>query len=88
MVIRTYIEKNNTIIKDSITNTGNNPIAELWYGGEEIKTGYTRHLLYFGVEDLQARYTNGEFGDLSRVTHTLRMCIVHFLIVIYKHKNY
>ena len=65
MVIRTYIEKNNTIIKNSLANTGNNPIAELWYGGEDItQTDYTRHLLYFGVEDLQDRYNKGELGDL------------------------
>ena len=74
MVIRTYIEKNNTIIKDTLINTGRNPIAELYYGGKSTTTDYTRHLLYFDIEDLQDRYTNGELGDLSQVTHTLRMC--------------
>ena len=78
MVIRTYIEKNNTIIKDSLTNTGRNPIAELWYGGKDTRTDYTRHLVYFDIEDLQTRYTNGELGDLSQVTHTLRMCNTSF----------
>ena len=38
MVIRTYIEKNNTIIKDTTTNTGRNPIAEIWYGGDASKS--------------------------------------------------
>ena len=74
MVIRTYIEKNNTIIKNSEVNTGRNPIAELYYGGQESTTDYTRHLLYFDVEGLQEKYNNGEFGDLSKLTHTLRMC--------------
>ena len=74
MVIRTYIEKNNTIIKDSEVNTGRNPIAEIYYGGFDTKTDYTRHLLYFGVEDLQERYNNGQLGDLSKVTHTLKLC--------------
>jgi len=74
MVIRTYIEKNNTIIKDTIINTGRNPIAEIYYGGKDNQTDYTRHLLYFDIVDLQDRYNNGEFGDLSKVTHTLRMC--------------
>ena len=74
MVIRTYIDKNNTIIKDSETNTGRNPIAELFYGGAEAYADYTRHLLYFDVADLQARYANGELGDLSKITHKLRMC--------------
>tara|TARA_R110000824_G_scaffold373665_6_gene564083 strand:+ start:59 stop:1540 length:1482 start_codon:yes stop_codon:yes gene_type:complete len=74
MVIRTYIDKNNTIIKDTFINTGRNPIAELWYGGKDTRTDYTRHLLYFEIEDLQDRYNKGEFGDLSNVTHTLKMC--------------
>ena len=74
MVIRTYIEKNNTIIKNSEVNTGRNPITELYYGGQESTTDYTRHLLYFDVEGLQEKYNNGEFGDLSKLTHTLRMC--------------
>ena len=34
---------------------------------------YTRHLLYFDISDLQQKYNNGELGDLSNVTHTLRM---------------
>ena len=74
MVTRTYIDKNNTIIKDTIINTGRNPIAELYYGGSETTTNYTRHLLYFDIDTLQTQYTNGELGNLSNVTHTLKMC--------------
>jgi len=74
MVIRNYIEKNNTIIKDTSINTGRNPIAELWYGGKSSTTDYTRHLIYFDILDIQDRYTNGELGNLSNVTHTLKMC--------------
>jgi len=74
MVTRTYIDKNNTIIKDTIINTGRNPIAELYYGGSETTTNYTRHLLYFDIDTLQTQYTNGELGNLSTVTHTLKMC--------------
>jgi hypothetical protein len=73
MVTRTYIDKNNTIIFATLVNTGKNPIAELYYGGKETQSDYTRHLLYFDVSDLQERFNNGELGDLSKVTHTLRM---------------
>jgi len=73
MLIRSYIDKNNTIIKNTQINTGRNPIAELYYGGKDTTTDYTRHLLYFDVTDLQNRYTSGELGDLSKVVHTLRM---------------
>ena len=73
MVTRTYIDKNNTIIFGTLINTGRNPIAELYYGGKENQEDYTRHLLYFDVSDLQEKYNHGELGDLSNVTHTLRM---------------
>lgn len=73
MVYRTYIDKNNTIIFGTSINTGRNPIVELYYGGKETQTDYTRHLLYFDVTDLQEKYNNGELGDLSEVTHILRM---------------
>ncbi len=73
MLIRSYIDKNNTIIKNTQINTGRNPIAELYYGGKGNTTDYTRHLLYFDIVDLQNRYAAGELGDLSKVVHTLRM---------------
>jgi hypothetical protein len=73
MLIRSYIDKNNTIIKNTQINTGRNPIAEIYYGGKDTTADYTRHLLYFDVTDLQNRYTSGELGDLSKVVHTLRM---------------
>lgn len=73
MVYRTYIDKNNTIIFGTQINTGRNPIAELYYGGKETQPDYSRHLLYFDVSELQEKYNNGELGDLSEVTHILRM---------------
>ena len=73
MVYRTYIDKDNTIVYNTLINTGKNPIAELYYGGKENQPDYTRHLIYFDVSDLQTKYSNGELGDLSNVTHTLRM---------------
>ena len=73
MVIRTYIDKDNTIIKDTTINTGRNEIAELYYGGHPTATQYTRHLFYFDVTKLQERYNSGELGDLSNVSHVLRM---------------
>jgi hypothetical protein len=74
MVIRSYIEKNNTLILDSETNTGNNPIAELYYGGSDTTEDYSRHLLYFDIVNLQQQYNDGKLGDLSKVRHTLKMC--------------
>ena len=33
MVVRTFLDKNNTITLDSYNNTGRNPVTELFYGG-------------------------------------------------------
>lgn len=43
MVTRTYIDKINTIVKDSNLNSGINPVAELHYG----KGLYSRMLIHF-----------------------------------------
>jgi len=76
MVLRTYIDRNNTIILDSYTNTGLNPVTELYYGGGTGSTyeqQYTRHLFHFDVSRLQTAYTGGTYPDLTKMTHTLRM---------------
>ena len=33
MVIRTFFDKNNTIVSNLDVNTGLNPVSELFYGG-------------------------------------------------------
>ena len=73
MIIRTYIEKDNTIIGGSEINTGRNPVAELFYGGEGKSNKFSRHLLYFDVQKLKEQYSLGNLGDLSEVVHTLKM---------------
>ena len=74
MLIRTYIDKNNTIIRNTQINTGRNPIAEIYYGGKESITDYTRHLLYFDVTQIyKLDIPLVTLGDLSKVVHTLRM---------------
>lgn len=73
MVIRTYIDKDNTIISNSNLNTGRNPIAEIYYGGEGSQNQFTRHIFHFDVTKLKEQYNLGNLGDLSQVTHTLNM---------------
>ena len=73
MVIRTYIEKDNTLISHSRLNTGLNSITELYYGGEGDKQKYTRHIFYFDVDKLKQEYNKGNLGDLTQVTHILKM---------------
>ena len=73
MVIRTYIDKDNTLIRDSNLNTGRNPVAELFYGGEGTSRSYSRHIFHFDVDRLKNEYALGNLGDLSEVVHTLKM---------------
>jgi hypothetical protein len=73
MVVRTYFDRNTTIIHNSYTNVGLNPIFELFYGGAEAANSYTRLLFQFDETRLKSLYTGGTYTDLSKLKHTLRM---------------
>jgi len=73
MVIRTYFDKNNTIISNSNINTGLNPISELYYGGEETNNQYTRFIFHFDESRLKSLYNDGTYPDLTKLKHTLRL---------------
>jgi hypothetical protein len=73
MVIRTYFDKSNTIISNSIANTGLNPVAELFYGGYDGIEKFSRHLFHFDETRIKELYDNGTFIDLSKLKHTLRL---------------
>ena len=47
MVIRTYFDKNNTMVNNSNVNTGLNPVTELFYGGAIGQQQYSRFLFHF-----------------------------------------
>jgi len=75
MVIRTYFDRNNTLVYNDTTNTGKNPVAELFYGGVWT-TGnplYTRYIFQFDTSRIEAFRANGMYPDLDKLTHTLRM---------------
>jgi len=73
MVIRTYFDKNNTIVSNSTINTGLNPVTELFYGGGIGLERYSRFLFHFDETRLKALYTGNTYTDLSKLKHTLRM---------------
>jgi len=73
MVIRTYFDKNNTIVSNSTVNTGLNPVTELFYGGAIGLEQYSRFLFHFDEARLKALYTGNTYTDLSKLKHTLRM---------------
>jgi hypothetical protein len=73
MVLRTYFDKNNTIISNSIANTGLNPVTELFYGGFDGIEKYSRFIFHFDETRLKNLYDNGTFTDLTKLKHTLRL---------------
>ncbi len=73
MVVRTYFDRNTTIIQQKYTNVGLNPIFELYYGGTGAANSYTRLLFQFDDTRLKDLYSGGTYTDLTKLTHTLRM---------------
>lgn len=68
MIYKTYIEKVNTIIKDSHINTSLNPVSELVYG-----KNITRILLYFDHKKIKEMMEDGTMPDKSKITHRLKI---------------
>ena len=74
MILRTYFDRNNTLVYNRTVNTGKNPVAELFYGGN--KNGgdfFTRYIFQFSVERIEKLINNGMYPDPSKLKHTLKM---------------
>jgi hypothetical protein len=65
---RSYFEKNNTIIKDSVVNTAKNPTTEIFYGGS-----FSKFLFKIDFTDLINKVDNAEYLITSGTTHTLNL---------------
>lgn len=67
MIKHTFLDKCNTIIKDSKYNTGLNPVAELNAGNMT-----SRILIHFNVDDIKRSIDCGEM-NINDLTHILKM---------------
>lgn len=65
---RSYFNKNNTIIKDSLVNTSKNPDTEIFYGN-----GYSKFIFQVDFTELLNKITNGDLIVKSDTKHYLRM---------------
>jgi len=77
-ILRSYIDKNNTITSNSYVNTARNPIVELNFGASDYVVpnyGYTRYIFNLDLELLRQDITTGVIstGCTSAMTHTLQM---------------
>ena len=68
MLTRTYISKQNVIIKDSDINVGINPATEIVYGKNT-----TRLLLYFDTAHIKDMLEKGLMPYRERMTHKLKL---------------
>ena len=77
-ILRSYINKNNTIISNSFVNTGRNPVIELNFGASDVivpNFGYTRFIFDLVLSLLEENIASGVIstGCTSAMTHTLKM---------------
>jgi hypothetical protein len=77
-ITNSYFSRNNTIISNSYTNTGRNPVTELFYGSTVISqypSGYSRFIFDLDLSLLFEKVQNRTISTncSSGITHTLRM---------------
>ena len=65
---RSYFEKNNTLIKNSQTNTAKNPTTEIFYG-----SGFSKYIFRVDFSDLKSKIDNNELVVDSNTKHTLHL---------------
>lgn len=73
-----YFSKNNTIISNSLTNTGRNPVTEIFYGSlatSQYPNGYSRFIFDLDLTLLREKISDGtiQTGCTNNITHTLKM---------------
>lgn len=65
---RSYFEKNNTIIKETRTNTAKNPTTEIFYG-----SAFSKYIFKVDFSDLLSKVNNGDYVLTSGTTHSLHL---------------
>lgn len=68
MIVHTFLDKCNTIIRNSNTNTGINPVGELSYGYTT-----TRLLIHFPIDKIKSYIDDKTMPDKSKIRHILKM---------------
>jgi len=77
-ILKSYIDKNNTIISNSYVNTGRNPVIELNFGASDFVVpnyGYTRFIFDLDLSLLRENIASGVIstGCTTGMTHVLQM---------------
>ena len=77
-ILRSYIDKNNTIISNSYVNTGRNPVIEFYFCAYDLivpNFGYSRFIFDLDLSLLRQNIQSGVIstGCTTGMTHTLNM---------------
>lgn len=75
---KSYFSKNNTIISNSFTNTGRNPVTELFFGAvstSQYPSGFSRFIFNLDLSLLLEKVNDGTIttGCTDNMTHILKM---------------
>jgi len=65
---RSYFEKNNTILQDSVVNTARNPNTQIYYG-----KGFSKFIFKLDLTELKNRINNGDYILNSNTKHILHL---------------
>lgn len=69
MVIKTYFDKQNTIVNGSKLNVGLNPVTELFYDGND----YSRFLFHFDLTKIKDFINDGTYPYTTNLKHRLKL---------------
>ena len=77
-ILRSYFNRNDTLLSGLYTNTGRNPVVELNFGSSDLVVpnfGFTRFIFDLDLTLLRQKIATGEIstGCTSAMTHTLTM---------------
>tara|TARA_R110000868_G_scaffold24142_2_gene95782 strand:+ start:8459 stop:9958 length:1500 start_codon:yes stop_codon:yes gene_type:complete len=77
-IYKSYFKRNDTLIYNSYTNTGRNPVVELFFGRVDnliSPKGYSRFIFDLNLDKLESKISNGTIatGCSSNMTHVLKM---------------
>ena len=77
-ILKSYFNKNNTLAYNSYTNTGRNPVTQLYFGGDlatYAPRGFTRFIFDLDLTYLEEQVASGVIstGCTSGMTHVLNM---------------
>ncbi len=76
-IFRSYFSKSNTIVKDSLLNSSQNPVTEIMYGGE--KKTISRFIFDIDLNPLKEKIESGEINPENIIGHNLCLTnTIHF----------